>query len=66
MGAAQLPRGKTPKIKVLRPRINILGLKKLHLLAIAMLSTKNTIELQIAGKRVNYSLCLCLQAKTAL
>ena len=31
-----MPRGKTPKIKVLSPKINILGLKNLCLLELAL------------------------------
>ena len=61
-----MPRGKTPKLKVLSPRINILGLKNLHFLALALSEAKKTTELQTAGRKVNCSLCLCLQAKTAL
>ena len=64
--AAQLQRGNTPKINVLQPRINILGLKNLHLPAIVLSAARNATELQTAGKGVNFSLGLHLQAKTAL
>ena len=66
MGAAWLQRGKTPKSKVLRPRINILGLKNSSFLEIAMVVARKATEPQTAGKGVNCSLCLHLQAKTAL
>ena len=61
-----MPRGKTPKLKALNPRINILGPKNLCLLALALSVARKVTELQTAGKKVNCSLCLCLQAKTAL
>ena len=65
-GAAQPQRGKTPKLKVLQPRINILGLKNLNLLVIVLSVARKATEPQTVGKGVNCSLCLHLQAKTAL
>ena len=62
---AQRPRGKAPKIKVLHPRINILGLKNLCLPALALSVAKKATEPQTAGRKVNCSLCLHLQAKPA-
>ena len=66
MGVAQLPRKKAPKTKVICPRINSLGPKNLNFPAIAMSAGKKATELHTAGKRVNCSLYLHLQAKTAL
>ena len=66
MGAARPQRGKTLKNKVLRPRMNILGLKSLYFPEIVLSAARNATESQTAGKRVNFNLCLCLQAKTAL
>ena len=66
MGAAWPLRGKTLKTKVLRPRTNNVGLKNTSLPAIAMSVARKATKLQTAGKRVNYSLCLHLQAKIAL
>ena len=60
-----MPRGKNPKIKVLHPRINILCLKNLLSLVIALSAVRKATELQTAGKNVSYSLCLRLQVKTA-
>ena len=59
-------RGSTPKIKILQPRINILGLKSLNFLAIALFVVRKATEQQTASKRVHCSLWLCLLAKTAL
>ena len=64
MEVAQLQRGKTPKLKVLWPRINILGLKNLNLPAIVLSAARKATEPQTAGIRVICSLCLCFQAKT--
>ena len=61
-----MPRGKNPKIKILYPRINILGLKNLCLASLALFVARKAIELQTAGIKVNCSLHLRLQAKTAL
>ena len=60
-----MPRGKTPKLKVLSPRINILGLKDLYLLAFALFVGRKFIELQTAGRKVNCSFCLHLNSETA-
>ena len=60
-----MPRGKTPKIKVLHPRINILGLKNLHLLEFALSVARKATEQHTASRKVNCSLSLRLQAKTA-
>ena len=65
-GAARPQRGETPKLKVFRPSINILGLKNLNLLVIVLSVAIKATGQQTVGKRVNCSLCLCLQAKTAL
>ena len=65
-GAAQPLRGKTPKTIVLQPRVNVLGLKNLSLLAIAMSKARKATKPQSAGNGVNYSLCLYLQAKATL
>ena len=65
MGAARPPRGKTPKIKVLKPKISILGPKNVLLPAFALFAARKVTKLQTAGKKVNCSLCLRLQAKTA-
>ena len=66
MGVAQPLRGKNPKTKGLRPRINTLGLKNLNLPEITMSAAQKATEPRTAGKGVNCSLCLYLQAKTAL
>ena len=58
-------KGKNPKLKVLSPRINILGLKNLCLPALALSAARKATEPQTAGRKVNCSLCLHLQAKTA-
>ena len=60
-----MPRGKTPTLKVLSPRINILGLKNLHLPILALSAARKATELQTADRKVSCSLCLHLQAKTA-
>ena len=65
MAVAQLQRGKPLKLKVFQPKINILGPKNLKLLAIVLFAARKDTSLQIAGKAVNFSLYLCLQAKTA-
>ena len=65
MGVVQPLRGKAPKLKVLQPRKDILGLKNLHLPAIVLSAARKAIELQTAGKGVNCSLSLRLQTKTA-
>ena len=64
MGVAWLPRGKTPKIKVLQTRVNILGPKYLLLPALVLSAARKATEPQTASKGVNCSLCLHLQAKT--
>ena len=43
-----------------------MGPKSLHSLAIAISAAKKATEPQTAGKRVNFSLYLYLQAETAL
>ena len=60
------PQGrKTPKLKVLQPRINILGLKNLNLLEIILSAARGATGPHTVGNKVNCSLCLHLQAKTA-
>ena len=61
-----MPRGKTPKLKVLNPRKKNLSLRNFFLLAIALSVARKATEPQTAGEKVNYSLCFHLQAKTAL
>ena len=55
MGVAWPQRGDTSKIKVLRPKINILGPKTLNLLAIVLSAERKAAKLQTSGKGVNCS-----------
>ena len=61
---ACLKRGKTPKLKVLWPRINILSLKNLSLQVIVLSVARKATEPRTIGNKVNCSLCLHLQANT--
>ena len=60
-----MPRGKTPKFKVLNLRKKYSGTKKSPFAGNCFVCSKKATELQTAGIRVNCSLCLCLQGKTA-
>ena len=66
IGVAQPLRGKTPKLKVLKPKINTLGPKSFFLLALASSVARKATEPQTAGRGVNCSLCMHLQAKAAV
>ena len=60
---AQPQRGKNPKLKVLGPIINSLGLKSLNLLAVALSVVRKAIELRTAGKNGKLQSLLVLAGK---